>query len=394
MRDFASRDGETNGHAEPSPTASEGALAATTLGILGGGQLGRMLALAGYPLGLRFRFLEPAREPSVEHLADVLEGSYDDPRTLAKFAQGLDRITYEFESIPVDAVRNLARYVPVYPPPQALETAQDRLQEKLLFQSLGIPTPPFAPVASRDELESAVEKVGLPALLKTRRFGYDGKGQFLLRDATDIDRAWETLGKVPLLLEGFVNFEREVSILSVRAKNGEVAFYPVVENHHRQGILRATLAPAPGTGPALEDEAQECARRVLHSLSYVGVLAIEFFQVNGRLQANEMAPRVHNSGHWTIEGAQTSQFENHLRAVLEWPLGSTELVGCSGMLNLIGTLPDITAICSVPDTHLHLYGKAPRPGRKLGHVTVRAANVHTLQERLERLRSLIEPAMA
>jgi 5-(carboxyamino)imidazole ribonucleotide synthase len=349
-----------------------------------------MLALAGYPLGLRFRFLEPATEPPVAALADVQHGSYDDPRTLAAFARGLDRVTYEFESIPADAVRNVARYVPVYPPPEALEAAQDRLHEKTLFQKLNIPTPPFAPVSSREELDAASARVGVPALLKTRRFGYDGKGQFLLRGAGDADQAWQALGKAPLLLEGFVNFSRELSILSVRARNGEIAFYPVVENHHRQGILRATLAPAPGLEPAVEDLARRYARRVLEALNYVGVLAIEFFQVGGTLQANEMAPRVHNSGHWTIEGAQVSQFENHLRAVLEWPLGSTEMLGCCGMLNLIGSVPDIQAICAVPDAHLHLYGKEPRPGRKLGHVTIRAVDQATLQERLERLRSLIE----
>lgn len=360
------------------------------VGVMGGGQLGRMLALAGYPLGLRFRFLEPAPDAPAGMLAEVREGAYEDPRILEEFAAGLDRITYEFESIPVEAVRTLARKVPVYPPPQALEAAQDRLNEKTLFQRLGIPTPPFAAVNTREELDAAIARVGLPAVLKTRRFGYDGKGQFVLREPADAARAWQMLGNMPLLLEGFVAFDREVSILAVRGTTGETAFYPLVENHHREGILRLSLAPAPHRAAGLQELAQRHASGVLDALDYVGVLAIEFFEKNGTLLANEMAPRVHNSGHWSIEGAETSQFENHLRAILDLPLGPARAVGHSAMINLIGTTPAIKDIFSVPDAHLHLYGKSPRPGRKLGHVTVWVQQEAELAERVQQVRALLQ----
>jgi 5-(carboxyamino)imidazole ribonucleotide synthase len=360
------------------------------VGVLGGGQLGRMLALAGYPLGLRFRFLEPAPEAPVGMLAEVRHGAYDDPAVRADFARGLDVITYEFESIPVAAVQDLARQVPVYPPPAALEAAQDRLHEKTLFQELGIPTPPFVPVQSRAELADGVAQVGLPAVLKTRRFGYDGKGQFTLHAPDDVERAWKALGGVPLLLEGFVSFQREVSVLAVRGRAGDVVIYPLVENHHRQGILRLSLAPAPGLTAELQRLAEDYARRVLGRLNYVGVLAIEFFQCDGRLLANEMAPRVHNSGHWTIEGAETSQFENHLRAILGLPLGSAAVAGRSAMVNLIGSVPETRAVFEIPHAHLHLYGKEPRSGRKLGHVTVWTDDVRELQASLERLKSVVE----
>jgi 5-(carboxyamino)imidazole ribonucleotide synthase len=358
------------------------------IGVLGAGQLGRMLALAGYPLGLRFRFLEPTVEAPAGVLAEQITAAYDDPKALERFIARLGLITYEFESIPVETVRSLAEQVPVYPPPLALEVSQERLKEKTLFQRLGIPTPPFVPVETQADLASAVERVGLPTVLKTRRFGYDGKGQFVLRQSEDVERAWQALGGVPLLLEGFVPFERELSILAVRSRNGATACYPLVENHHRGGILRLSLAPAPGLSAALQSLAEEYARRVLEALDYVGVLAIEFFQHEGRLLANEMAPRVHNSGHWTIEGAETSQFENHLRAILGWPLGATAAVGRSAMVNLIGTAPDAATVLAVPDAHLHLYGKKPRPERKLGHVTLWSQDEESFRDQLARLREL------
>jgi 5-(carboxyamino)imidazole ribonucleotide synthase len=343
-----------------------------TLGILGGGQLGRMLALAGYPLGLRFRFLDPSPDAPAGHLAELLAGPLDDPETLARFAAGLDAVTYEWESVPVEAARHLARRLPVAPSPRALETAQERLLEKTFFREQGIPTAEFAPVESRAELDAALRRLGVPAVLKTRRLGYDGKGQHLLRRPEDAGPAWEAVGGVPLLLERFVSFRREVSLVAARGRDGETAFYPLVENHHRDGILRLSLAPAPGLTPELQRQAEEHGRRALAALGYVGVLAIEFFEQDGRLIANEMAPRVHNSGHWTIEGAVTSQFENHLRAVAGLPLGSTALTGHSAMLNLIGEAPEPARVLAVPEAHLHLYGKSAAPGRKLGHVTVRA----------------------
>ena len=356
------------------------------VGVLGGGQLGRMLALAGYPLGLRFRFLEPASEAAAEPLAERIPGAFDDPEWLDRFAAGLDVVTYEFENVPVTTVRRLAHKLPVFPPPDALEAAQDRLTEKSFLQDLGIPTPPFLPVETHADLDDAVDRLGLPAVLKTRRFGYDGKGQRFLHAAHDVAAAWRALSGVPLILEKFVAFQRELSILAVRSRHGETAFYPLVENHHRDGMLRFSQAPAPGLTADLQAQAETHATRALSALNYVGVLAIEFFQLGGRLLANEMAPRVHNSGHWTIEGAQTSQFENHLRAGLGLPLGSTAARGHCAMVNLIGTLPEREAVLAVPGAHLHLYGKTPRPGRKLGHVTVCVSQPRELAERLEELR--------
>ena len=364
-----------------------------TIGILGGGQLGRMLALAGYPLGLRFRFLDPAAEAPAEQVAERVSGAYEDIVALEQFAPGLDLVTYEFENVPVETARFLAQRLPVLPPPEALEAAQDRVTEKSFFRKAGLSTAPFEAADSRQELATAVGRLGLPAVLKTRRYGYDGKGQFLLREPDDVPRAWEKLGGVPLVLEGFVSFEREVSLLGVRSRTGEVAFYPLVENHHRDGMLRLSLAPAPGLTTELQAEAEDHGRRVLEALNYVGVLAIEFFQVGGdqggRLLANEMAPRVHNSGHWTIEGAETSQFENHLRALLGLPLGSPAARGHSAMLNLIGTIPESAALLALPGAHLHLYGKTPRPGRKLGHLTLRADEPEALRHVLDRALPLV-----
>jgi 5-(carboxyamino)imidazole ribonucleotide synthase len=374
-----------------------------TIGILGGGQLGYMLALAGYPLGLHFRFLDPSPEAPVGRIATRITAPFTDRSALKKFAAGLELVTYEFENVPVETARFLAERVPVLPPPAALEAAQDRLNEKRLFQKLGIATTEFAAVAGRDGLDGAVQQIGLPAILKTCRMGYDGKGQWILRSAEDIDAAKSELsaaktpaaGKrkgaepsqqnAPFLLERLVPFTRELSVLAVRGRTGETAVYPLVENHHRAGILRLSLAPAPQLDRAIQHAAEDAARRVFDALQYVGVLAIEFFEREGRLLANEMAPRVHNSGHWTIEGAVTSQFENHLRAVVGLPLGSTHAIGCSAMLNLIGEVPDSSEVLAVPDAHLHLYGKFARAGRKLGHVTLRASSPEQLASRLAEL---------
>ncbi len=361
-----------------------------TVGVLGGGQLGRMLALAGYPLGLRFRFLDHSPRAPAGHLAELHSGDYEDIDVLERFADGLEVVTYEFENVPVVSARLLAGRLPVYPPPQALEAAQDRLVEKTFFHDLGIPTAPFLAVDSEDSFRAALRRIGLPAVLKTRRLGYDGKGQIVLREAKEADFAWRVLGDVPQILEGFVPFRRELSVLAVRGRGGETAFYPLVENHHRDGMLRLSLAPAPGLAPELQTQAEDYARRVLAALDYVGVLAIEFFEEGGRLVANEMAPRVHNSGHWTIEGAVTSQFENHLRAVLGLPLGSAAAVGRAAMVNLIGCTPPSEDVLRVPGAHLHLYGKAPAAGRKLGHVTLVEQDEAALRARLDELRQAPE----
>ena len=356
-----------------------------TIGILGGGQLGYMLALAGYPLDFHFRFLDPSPQAPVGRIAARVTAEYMDFGALEKFAHGLALVTYEFENVPVEAARFLQKLVPVYPSTQALEIAQDRRSEKLLFQKLGIPTTKFAATNSADELPQSVQKIGLPAVLKTCRLGYDGKGQWVLRSSEDVERVKNEIPNAPLILEKFVNFSRELSILSVRARDGATSFYPLVENHHGGGILRLSLAPAPHLAETLQREAEAVARRILESLDYVGVLAIELFECDGHLLANEMAPRVHNSGHWTIEGAVTSQFENHLRAVSGLPLGVTRTLGVSAMLNLIGELPDANELLALPDAHMHLYGKSPRPGRKVGHVTLRADSIEQLEQRLRQL---------
>ena len=355
------------------------------IGILGGGQLGYMLALAGYPLGLRFRFLDPSPEAPVGRIAPRVTGDYEDEHALERFAHGLHVVTYEFENVPVEAARRLTKRVEVYPPVAALEEAQNRVREKRLFQKLGIAATEYAEVGSRGELDAAVRRIGLPSVLKTRRMGYDGKGQWVLRTAKDAERARAEMSDAPLILEKFVEFTREVSMLGVRGRDGETAFYPLVENHHRGGILRLSIAPAPNAAASLQRAAEEATRKVLEELEYVGVMCIEFFEVAGKLLANEMAPRVHNSGHWTIEGAVTSQFENHLRAVAGLPLGSTETQGCSAMINLIGEIPETSEVLSVADAHLHLYGKEARPGRKVGHVTVRAESIEKLEQRMGEL---------
>jgi 5-(carboxyamino)imidazole ribonucleotide synthase len=358
------------------------------LGILGGGQLGRMLALAAYPLGVRCQLLDPSEGTCASQVAPVLTGRYDDPDMLDRFVTRLDAVTYEFENVDTAAVEHLETRVPVRPGRRALEVAQDRLAEKSFFRDHGIETTPFAPADTFEELQAAVAEVGLPAVLKTRRFGYDGKGQAVLGEPADVFRAWELTGGVPLILERFVPFDRELSIVSVRGLDGELAFYRVVQNHHAEGILRRSIAPAPGLAPELEDRARYYATRVMEDLDYVGVLALELFEVDGRVLANEMAPRVHNSGHWTIEGAETSQFENHVRAVLGMPLGSTAMRGHAVMVNLVGAVPAAETVLGHDHAHLHLYGKEPRPGRKLGHVTIRHEDAKVTTATADRVRLL------
>jgi len=350
------------------------------VGIIGGGQLARMLALAGVPLGLRFVFLDPAEDACAAPLGEHLCGDYDDPALLTRLAEMCDVVTYEFENVPESSIEFLSTRVPVFPGALALSTARDRLNEKSMFLEQKIPTVPFVAVNSQEELQQAVATTGLPAVLKTRTLGYDGKGQFVLRSEDDIDKAWQTLGGVPLILEGFANFQREVSIIAVRGLNGEIRFYPLAENVHRDGILH--LSRSRPNDP-MQQQAEEFALRLMERLEYVGVMALELFDTGDELLANEMAPRVHNSGHWTIEGAVTSQFENHLRAILNLPLGSTEAVGHAAMLNFIGQMPASDEIMALPYVYLHSYDKQPRPGRKVGHATVRvtdetALNAHAL----------------
>jgi len=347
-----------------------------------------MLALEGRRLGLRFRFLEPAVPAPVDDLGEVIRAPYDDPEALDRFVDGVDVVTYEFENVPVDAAQRLARHVPVHPAPSALAVGQDRVSEKEAFVAADFATAPFRAVSTLEELRRGVAEIGLPAVVKTRRFGYDGKGQAVLREDADVESAWERLGGVPLLLEAFVPFERELSIIGVRGRDGACVFYPLVENVHRDGILWTTVAPAPRVSPQLQADAEEHVRHFLEHHDYVGVLAIELFEVEGRLLANEMAPRVHNSGHWTLDGAVTSQFENHLRAVCGLPLGSPAPRGPSAMLNFLGDVPPLEEVLRVPGSHVHLYDKSPRPGRKVGHVNVTGADAGEVATRLARLEGL------
>jgi len=363
--------------------------------VVGGGQLGRMLALAGIPLGLRFRFLEPRLGCPAGQLGEVIQAPYDDPGALDALARGADVVTYEFENVPVDSARRLAESAPVHPAPAALAMAQDRLVEKESFRALGVATAPFRAVDTREALGAAVEELGLPSVLKTRRMGYDGKGQRVLRGAGDLDEAWGELGggRHPLILEGFVEFERELSVLAVRSLTGETLVWPLVENVHRDGILVRSSVPAPAVSPDLQERAAAIAGRVLDHLGYVGVLAIELFDRGGELLANEMAPRVHNSGHWTQDGSWTSQFENHLRAILGLPLGAVGVRGSAAvMLNLLGDHPPAREILEVEGVRLHLYDKAPRPGRKVGHVNVVGSDAELVHERAARIERMLAEA--
>jgi 5-(carboxyamino)imidazole ribonucleotide synthase len=354
-----------------------------TVGILGGGQLARMLVLAGAPLGLRFRVLDTSADACAGQFAPLLQADWTDQAALESFARGIDVATFDFENVPAETAQWLAGRVPVFPSPRALAVAQDRLAEKRLFVELGMETPQFAAVDSRADLDVALARIGAPAVLKTRRLGYDGKGQFRLRTAADADAAWAALGGVPLILEQFVPFDFECSVVAVRGRDGDFRAWPLTRNWHTDGILAASLAPAPGA-PALATAAFAHARALAGSLDYVGVFALELFAHGGRLLANEMAPRVHNSGHWTIEGSQASQFENHLRAVLGMPLGDTGARGPCAMLNWIGDLPARDPVLREACGHWHDYGKSPRAGRKVGHATFAPADTAALRLSLQR----------
>jgi 5-(carboxyamino)imidazole ribonucleotide synthase len=368
---------------------AQGGRPAPLVAVLGGGQLGRMLALAGIPLGLGFRFLDPSPDATAGAAGLLVVGGLGDETALAHVAEGTTVVTYEWEGVPAAGARFVAATGrPVLPPPIALDVAQDRLREKELCRRLGIGTPEFAAVDDRADLERAVKELGLPAVLKTRRGGYDGKGQTVLREGGDVDPAWSALGGVPLVLESNVPFDRELSVLAVRGRDGATACWPLVENHHEGGILRRSFAPAPGLTAKLQESGEQLAGKLLDELDYAGVLAVELFDVHGKLLVNELAPRVHNSGHWTIEGAVTSQFENHLRAILGWPLGSTAALGHNAMVNCVGAMPDPATVLAIPGAHLHDYGKAPRPDRKVGHVTITATNPGELGARVARLRGL------
>jgi len=356
------------------------------VGIIGAGQLGRMLALAGHPLGLDFVFVDESCEAPGSSVGALIPGRFDDPEALEALAEACDIVTFDVENVPQAAAEGIAGRVAFLPPPVALGSGQDRLTEKTLFAELDIPTANYETVDSQAELAAAVKKVGLPSILKTRRLGYDGRGQAILRTPADLDGAWERLGGVPAILESFVGFEREVSLIGARSTRGETRFYPLSENVHEGGILRVSRAPWEDAG--LKAQAERHLSALMDRMDYAGVLTVEFFAVGDELLANEMAPRVHNSGHWTIEGAVTSQFENHLRAILGLPLGVTDPVGHAGMVNFIGRMPRAAEVLAIPGAHLHDYVKAPRPGRKLGHCTVVARSPRDRDMALDRVLAL------
>lgn len=355
------------------------------LGVLGGGQLARMLALVAAPLGVKTLVVDSAVDACAKQVAPLVVADWTDYAALEAFAAQVDVVTFDFENVPAETAHWLAERVAVFPAPQALAVAQDRLAEKTLFRECGLSTPEFMTVDTREQLDQALAAIGAPAILKTRRLGYDGKGQFRLREPADAGAAWAALGaqasKHGLILEAFVPFERELSVIAVRGRDGDFRTWPLTRNWHVDGVLSMSLAPAPDIDQ-LQRRATELARTLAERLEYVGVFALELFVKDGELLGNEMAPRVHNSGHWTIEGAHTSQFENHVRAVLGLPLGDTGARGVSAMFNWIGELPDAASLLRVVDAHWHDYGKQARPGRKVGHATVCAPDAAQLSVRL------------
>ncbi|MEW9624217.1 5-(carboxyamino)imidazole ribonucleotide synthase [Rhodanobacter geophilus] len=356
------------------------------LGILGGGQLARMLALAAAPLGVNTLVVDSAADACAGQVAPLIKADWTDYAALEDFARKVDVVTFDFENVPAETAQRLAGRAAVFPNPRALAVAQDRLAEKTLFRECGLRTPEFMAVDTRAGLDHALAAVGAPAILKTRRLGYDGKGQFRLKSLGDADAAWAALGaqaaKHGLILEAFVPFQRELSVLAVRGRDGDFRTWPLTRNWHVDGVLSMSLAPAPDIA-ALQPRATALARTLAERLDYVGVFALELFVQDGELLGNEMAPRVHNSGHWTIEGAHASQFENHVRAVLGLPLGDTGARGLSAMFNWIGELPDPAPVLRAVDAHWHDYGKSARAGRKVGHATVCAPDAAQLALRLE-----------
>jgi 5-(carboxyamino)imidazole ribonucleotide synthase len=355
------------------------------LGVLGGGQLARMLALAAAPLGVKTLVVDNVADACAGQVAPLVVADWADYDALGAFAAQVDVVTFDFENVPAETARWLAERVAVSPAPQALAVAQDRLAEKTLFRECGLHTPDFMTVDTREQLDQALAAIGVPAILKTRRLGYDGKGQFRLHALADAEAAWAALGaqaaKHGLILEAFVPFERELSVIAVRGRDGDFRTWPLTRNWHVDGVLSMSLAPAPDLGQ-LQQRATALARTLAERLGYVGVFALELFVKDGELLGNEMAPRVHNSGHWTIEGAHASQFENHVRAVLDLPLGDTGARSPSAMFNWIGELPDASVLLRAVDAHWHDYGKQARPGRKVGHATVCAPDARQLAARL------------
>lgn len=365
------------------------------IGVLGGGQLGRMMALAGYPLNLSFSFYDRSQDCPAAALGQRYGDSDYSAESLQAFIDSADVFTYEFENIPTQWVEAIAARKPVFPSVMSLAVSQNRLNEKQLFSELNIPSARFHEIRQEADLSAAVADLGLPLVVKTVTEGYDGKGQFLLREAEQIALCWQQLGgSVPLIAEEFVQFRRELSIIAVRAQDGQTQFYPLAENHHHRGILSHSIVPAPHLDENTQLTAERYISSILQSLGHVGVLTLELFETRHGLVANETAPRVHNSGHWSIEGAHCSQFENHVRAVAGLPLGCTRAEKPSAMLNIIGEHPNSARVLSVTDAHLHLYGKSERTDRKLGHITVLADSYPELAGRITKLADMLPNPMA
>lgn len=363
------------------------------VGIIGGGQLAQMLAKSVEHLGIKCTVLDPNPDCCARSTCNHIQGNYDCLDALAKLAQVSAVVTYEFENVPSAAAEIVGQHCPIEPNAIALEVAQDRALERTMFSNLNIAVPAYALVDNLDSLDAAIQSVGTPAILKARRLGYDGKGQVLINDPDHARQAFETIGSVPAILDQFVEFTRELSIIATRSRVGEIVYYPLTQNIHRGGILRVSKSPARNVSDAITIQAQSAIKNILEHFDYVGTLAVEFFQIgegsDAHLVANEIAPRVHNTGHWTIEGAKTSQFENHMRAVMGMGLGSADPVGHSAMVNIIGNEPRPGALEAMPEAHVHMYGKAPRAGRKIGHVTLNAPASTQLDFLLERFTRVV-----
>lgn len=359
------------------------------IGVLGAGQLGRMLALSAYPLGHQMRFLALSEEDPSSLLGKTFIHN-NNPEMVSNFADSSDIVTYESENTDVTIVNEISKNTKVYPSDKSLYISQHRGREKALLDTLKIPCAPYQMVNSLDDLKSAIKNIGIPSILKTATDGYDGKGQFLIKSEAQIDEAWEKMSGVDAILEGFINFKRELSLIAVRGIDGSLEYYPLVENSHHEGILRQTLAPAQNISVSLQNKAEEYMSSLLKEIKHIGVLTIELFESDDGLLVNEIAPRVHNSGHWTIEGAQTSQFENHIRAITESPLGQTTMTSkFSAMINIIGVHGPIQKVLKTKNAHLHLYNKAERTGRKLGHITLTSNSIDELNKTIDSLKEYL-----
>jgi 5-(carboxyamino)imidazole ribonucleotide synthase len=359
------------------------------IGVLGSGQLGRMLALSAYPLGHQMRFLALSEDEPSSLLGKTFVHN-NNPEILNNFADSSDIVTYESENTDVTIVNKISQNTKVYPSHKSLYISQHRGREKALLDKLKIPCAPYQMVNSLDDLKSAIKSIGIPSILKTATDGYDGKGQFLIKSEIQLYEAWEKMSGVESILEGFINFKRELSLIAVRGIDGSLAYYPLVENSHHEGILRLTIAPAQNISESLQKRAEGYMSSLLNEIKHVGVLTIELFESDSGLLVNEIAPRVHNSGHWTIEGAQTSQFENHIRAITESPLGqTTSTKKFSAMINIIGVHGPIQKALKTKSAHLHLYDKEERTGRKLGHITITSNSIDDLNQSIDNLKEYL-----